>query len=602
MENSASAPLGRLLFRDFGSAVLTRNSLVSSLIRQLHHSRVKWNVSDVLRLELLAYRHRIARASGRERQENAINARIYNSLTEMDPGAKESRRILLKRWMEVKWEAISPRGAGARLLLVIHSSAFWMIIGGFMFGLFVHLSWGAFDDSIHVLPVLATHALFPFILLLLILLGGDYWGGGGNLMKIFQRLMLILSRRGRGAGESVQEHAEDLSARIGATSAVKTPIVRTYIWVQTKLTHLMLKSDPQETKGPTFEEVDDLDIEAGMREVLRNQSEIIKLWTRLNLQLMVVAYLCGFFTVFLFSFIFKSAAFHWGTTIPSVVSAERVEGWVEMISIPWKAFVPPPTFEQITATQLSYGEAVFPAMSGWEAWALFLMMAIACYAIFPRLLVCFFQRIRLSYLLASYGFTELRFENLIDGMTTHSGLESEVPSSSELSGEAFSRVREEAPRRQSNHGHRCLLITDANLVAEGAYALIEEEVGRCLNLGSGKALKRLSLDGSALSSEALRKKVAALVADWIPLQDEDRIVFLIDSGQQPKTNFKTRVERIREAVGRSAGIIFMLIGEDEEADRATARAYTIWHEATRKWSDPNLEVEKLNLKGVRHEL
>ena len=555
--------------------------------------KTKWTLCDVLRLELLAYRHRVAIASGLRRAENTSNQSIATEILASEPSAAGSRSSLLRSWMEKKWALVIADADGLDGVELVIKATRWLILIGFCLGVLINLSWVAFEDSMHVLPVLVTHAILPFLILLLMLSFGNYFGDGANLWAGFRQIINRTLKRSRTFHQTVQAKAEGLEARERKRAPLALAL-KAYLWGYTKVCRFSLKAHGQSGLTKHF----DFDLSAALRTVFSQQSGLLRLWAFLNLQLMVVAYFFGFFTVFIGSLFFKSSAFHWGTTVNSLLSAERIEALVQFISIPWKLILPPPSFDQIVATQLSYGEVPTLATSGWEAWALFLMMAIVCYAILPRVLLCIIQWSRLRMHLNRYTFAELRFAEIVDGMIHSVGIENDGPSGQELAADSQGRSDDYNYSAPNHRGRTCLMIMDANLVGEDQLGKLEGLIASHLQFTAEDSHKFLQLDGSALNSEAFQQKVEGLVAEWKPLSYTDRIVCLVDSGQPPKLNFKTRVQHIRRVIGTEAAILFVLLNEDEafEVDAKSEILHT-WIEAGRKWGDPNFGVEELGWKG-----
>lgn len=89
--------------------------------------------------------------------------------------------------------------------------------------------------------------------------------------------------------------------------------------------------------------------------------------------------------------VFTDLAFGWSTTLD--VAPERVQRFVAAVAKPWAGFWPEasPSLELVTATR-HFRVAPGPAAGGtpplvFGAWWPFLVMAIGCYAVLPRLLV-----------------------------------------------------------------------------------------------------------------------------------------------------------------------------------------------------------------------
>ncbi|MEM1436186.1 MAG: DUF2868 domain-containing protein [Pseudomonadota bacterium] len=93
---------------------------------------------------------------------------------------------------------------------------------------------------------------------------------------------------------------------------------------------------------------------------------------------------------------FSDMAFGWSTTLD--VSAERVAGWVDALAWPWAVVWPAaaPGLELVEASRFYRAAGVEAArVAQLGNWWPFLLMAMLCYALLPRLLLLLFARRRL---------------------------------------------------------------------------------------------------------------------------------------------------------------------------------------------------------------
>lgn len=552
---------------------------------------------DVLRAEVIAHHYEIARQKGLRRREDAENHRLLGETLRKHPEAGDSRRSLLQHWGELKWagtfahtEASRVIEFGLRIPTILTATAF-------VFGIIINLSWSALESSVHVPSVLFTHALLPFFLMLVSLSFGNYFGNGENLAAVLKQWGLRLRRKGRQVDDAIREKGQHNNSAEGSKPFI-TPLLHGYIGLFSMVERFLhqLGTDPEMEEE---EKPDQMDFRIHFSDILKKRSVLLRLWCYLNLQLMLVGYFVGFFVVFLYSLLLKSAAFHWGTSFQSLISAERMENIVSFISTPWRWFAGSPSLEQIAATRISFGEKPALATAGWEAWAVFLMMAIACYAILPRLLLCLIQKLRLRQRLARDTFAEQRFQIIIDGMRHPPGIYQDPPSPDEQIDirEAFNPAQ--LSSRPHNRERFCLFITDELLWQDQDLSLARETALRQMHCTPQDTHRTLSLNASVLSTGQFQETIQTCIDPWKPLHNSDRIVFLVDSGQSPKSNAKTRVRSVREVAGQAVGILFLMVHEEADLPDEESVSCRIWNQAIRQWGDPNILVA--DLKPTDHQ-
>lgn len=216
----------------------------------------KWTLADILRLELLVYRHRAARASGRERQENEVNQEIYNKIVTLHPSAVDSRRCLLKHWMEHRWKSVPGSTAEAFTLAALRRGAWVTTLAAFVIGLLVHFSWGALMGSINVLAVLASHAILPLLLFVFFIAFGNTLSLGQNGASLWQRLCLFFRSGRRTLTQKADDHAERTRGSIHERSAVAAPFLKAYLWIYLKIYGLLLPRHEQQEEPSVGEEIE----------------------------------------------------------------------------------------------------------------------------------------------------------------------------------------------------------------------------------------------------------------------------------------------------------------------------------------------------------
>lgn len=546
---------------------------------------------DVLRAEVIAHHYEMARQKGLRRREDAENHRLLRETLRKHPEAKDSRRAMLQHWEALKWadtfadtKAENVLEFGLRIPRILTAMAF-------AFGIMVNLSWSALESSVHVPSVLFTHALLPLFLMLVSLSFGNYFGNGENLAAVFKRGSLRLRRKGRQVDDAIRERVQHNNSAEGSKLFI-TPLLHGYIGlfsiVERFLHQLGTDPDIAEEEAP-----EGMDFHIHFSDILKKRSVLLRLWCHLHWQLMLVGYFIGFFVVFLYSLLLKSAAFHWGTSFQSLISAERMENIVSFISAPWHWFAGSPTLEHIAATRIFFGEKPALATAGWEAWAVFLMMAIACYAILPRLLLCLIQNLRLRQRLARDPFAEQRFQILLDGMIHPPGIRRDPPAPGEQVANSETFRKASLSKQPPDRGRFCLFITDELLWQDQDLSLARETALRQMHGTPQDTHETILLNAAALSTGQFQEKIQTCIDPWKPLHSSDRIVFLVDSGQSPKSNVKTRVRSIREVAGEAVGLLFLIVHEEADLPDEDSQSCRIWSRAIRQWKDPNILVADL---------
>jgi hypothetical protein len=328
-----------------------------------------------------------------------------------------------------------------------------------------------------------------------------------------------------------------------------------------------------------------------LRFVLQRRGRIVTTWIRMLIQRGAIAYLSGFWIWFIFQLLTRSAAFTWGTTLGSIVSAERVSRAASWISAPWRWAFAGPTEQQIAATQSWYGEALPVVKAGWEAWAVFLMLAVLVYAILPRVIVLITEGMRLRWLLGREDFAALRFERLLGSMLVPAGLESDSPDPSELRQETFAAVHMPGKVRKKRATDVGLILGLESLVAGRETDLMAKLLEK-FQLAEARWVR---LGESAEGQDQLRARIQSVITDWLPLDHQDRILHLVDSGQNPKQSYLRRLSLVRELTGPQAGIVFVLVGRNRNSLQEREK---IWLKSIRKWRDYNTDVALLPLEQI----
>lgn len=530
---------------------------------------------------------------GNEHEEDVHNHAIYQRIQNQEPltsqNTPESKRILLKKWMQFKWHEISQHEENERLHTWIFGSFKWLLGLSFLVGIGVHAAWGIFSDSIHVLPILFSHAFLPLLCFIVFLFSGNYWGDGKTLVKAIKTALWKGQRKGREYQEAMDERVEGIRSCQQSSTDHTSNFLMAYSWVIIRFSRMFSTRDKHNESTKQQEGLN-------FTRALSNRSSILKLWLCLQFQGLVVAYLSGFFAYFLSQLLFKSSAFYWGTTLNSIISPSVVEKAVQFFSFPWGWMIPPPTFEQIVATQQSFNQSPEGSLqSEWEAWALFLMMSILCWAILPRFILLFVQYFKLRLRLAKVSFGELRFEEILRSISNEEVILGPVEN---VEDQKFRGKLPISGRINVNERKTptCLLVYEQSLFRNKDPREVLATVKLKHNLQTADDPQAIILNASPMSSEMFKGKVETAIEEHKPMIAEDRIVYLVQSAQSPKMNDKTRIEKIREAVGEDAGILILLLqDEDTDQEQLTQNLQT-WKQTSRsKHWDTNFSVKTLNI-------
>ncbi|NDV62933.1 DUF2868 domain-containing protein [Puniceicoccales bacterium CK1056] len=499
-----------------------------------------WGLADVLRLEVLAYRHEQARLSGRERMENAANQGILEEMQQRHGDIHEwQRRRLLRQWMESKWAGVHGDNSGNDLLESVQKTGRMVLWGGFILGLLVHSFWSQLGNSVNVMGVFLTHVILPLLFL---------------------------------AALCVQFIPGIASSAISRPQRLWHPVVMLFLGLSRRF------AESWETGVREA-----IPIAEVLKFVLLRRGRIIATWFSMLIQRGVLAYLAGFWIWFVIQLLTRSAAFTWGTTLSSVVSAERVSRAAYWIGLPWRWVFSGPSEEQIAATQSWFGQPVPLVQSGWEAWALFLMLAILVYAILPRLVVLVLEGTRLRWLVSKEDFSALRFTRILDGMLLRTGIDQDSPDPSEFNSEpTMAPHMPEKSRKQRDHDVG--LIVSLESIIQGREDDLSERLRERFQLADCRWIR---LGQSAEGREQLRGRIQESTKDWLPFDHADRVLHIVDSGQNPKQAYRSRLALIREIIGPQAGVVFILTGSSQNSLQDREK---IWLKSIRRWGDFNTDV------------
>lgn len=555
-------------------------------------NKPRLRIEDVLRIEYLLSHYENQRARGLARQEDEENHRLMGLVLEKEPEVKHSRKLLLTRWSKAKWQKTFKNTALANSIENALVIPWYLTLLAFLVGIGFNSTWGLLNDSIHAPFVFVTHAFLPIAFLTLFLTFGGYFGGNQSIILLLKNLVRKARKTSRVLEDKLSQVVDDKIEHGGFFS----PMFRAYVWAFSKFEKMLRRLRMERySQADSIRDGDQPEVDLGV--ILRRSASVIKAWLYMHIQCALVAYFFGFFLVFAGSLVLKSAAFHWETSFQSILSPERMHGWVRFLGSPWNWLVSSPGLEEIAATQRYYGEAPEVTVEGWAAWAAFLIMAILFYAILPRLVLCIVQKLHLSRELSKCNFAELRFTELLNRMESPAGIQHDGPTMAELSGrEAFGGAEKTVQSSRRKTSSHCLFISD-ELLWNGRHELAEAQgvAMRQMRLPADTPSVSLLLDASPLSGDRFKEKVRDLIGSWLPCDGMDRVVFLIDSGQSPKSNMMMRVKNVREVIGDTAGILILLVHEGEYRGHNDSESCNLWNKMTRKWQDPNILIMDLEI-------
>jgi len=556
-----------------------------------HRIRCRWRLLDILKLEALVYRHQARIAEGARRPEDEANRRLARAIQEERPVAQTSRREFLWHWTRRKWD----EAFGDELvdgLDAFHHQSAPLVGAAFLAGAFVNWLIGfAGSNAVDALAILVTHAFFPLASLVAFLILGTYWGDSISPLTALRRLSMRLSRDRAALRKSVHDEARRRQMDADQRAAASHGVLGGFAWLYGRVARwLAAHSAPAGVAAGDGR----LTSRDALAQAIRRQNPEVRQWLAIQFQKVVIGYLIGFVGMLVLQLAGKSTAFYWSTTFSSVFDAARMQGILKAISLPWRSLAAPPTVEQVAATQRWPG-ADFPVdsllQSAWEAWAWFLVFAIICYAIAPRLVLIILQSINLKRSLAAESFDQLRFDKLIAGMECSAGLQRQGPIEEEQPQPAGPPRPLRAPSPVA--GQRTLVIADSDLMAGcGDQALAGK-----LGFSADDGVKTIILDDQAMSSEDFERRVEQSTREWAPLRSRDRVMHLVHASALPKSAYRTRVERTRHAIGEAAGIVFVLVDGEPASPEAPSDEAMLWMRAISKWDDPNLDVAEIRLNG-----
>ncbi|WP_429885285.1 DUF2868 domain-containing protein [Geoalkalibacter halelectricus] len=511
----------------------------------------EWSIGDLVDLEYFLFQD--AEADG---SELARRDRAWYLAHLSDQERPLSRRLLLRRWLELRRAAARDQGVhspGEVIAAVLRPARLLLFFLGalFGFGLALGVLGYAGEQPINLFAALGLLAVLPFLFML------------ASVVLPLVRLARRRTPAGRLGfwltGALLARLAGRAHAFLGGRGAGRQQLALTQAWG-----------------------------------VLRGRGGLyagVMGWLAYGLmQLTALGFSLGVLLGVLLRGTIADLAFSWQTT--ARISAEQVHALVGALARPWAGFFDPPlshpTLEQIAGSRVYLKEGLAPLVSSdLQSWWYFLLWAILVYAVLPRLLlvgVALWGGRRAERRL---GFQDARCEALIRRMQhpqVRLGQEGEGPQRET----GASRVLPETAQAGFARLH---VLVPAELLERPAADRLSEEVRQEFN-AAPQAVLGVSLD-EIQDAEALRG-LAEL--------GEDCAVLMLLEGWQPCIIATLEyLKSLRRHLGPQRLLVVGLIGREAPGRWGTPTPdaeFEIWRKRLAALGDPGLLVH--NWGGAAH--
>lgn len=300
-------------------------------------------------------------------------------------------------------------------------------------------------------------------------------------------------------------------------------------------------------------------------------------------QLFAVSFNLGILAAALYLVSFSDLAFAWSTTLE--LEAADFHRFLSLLSRPWRGFLPAavPSLELVESSRffrfdegtLASGGApgANPAFLG--DWWLFLVAAVACYGLLPRLVTLTLSWLRLRHHLGQALARLPDSAELLARMNTPLvSTTATEPEPSRLPGHAGERTLPVVTHRRL----RCPVVDWSG--AAGALPDIESE----LKLAGIEATGFHAAGGARTTTED--DTVLASLCD----RGNDAIGVLVKSWEPPLLEFLDFLRGLRSRCGQSAAIVVLLRGDRHGVAPGDLET---WRITLRRLGDPGLQVEPL---------
>ncbi|KIH78126.1 Protein of unknown function [Geoalkalibacter ferrihydriticus] len=508
-----------------------------------------WTVADLVDLEYLLLQDGETDAATLARRDRALY-RAHLS-------AEEDRRRLLRRWVELRREALRKSGAaplpGEVVALILRPLRLLLFFLGGLFG--AGLAWGvlsyAGDRPINLFAALGLLVGLPFAASLVSVLlpavrlfrrgtpAGrlGFWLTGALLARVARRAYAFLG--GRGASQGRMAMAQGWGVLRGRGGL--------YVGAMGWLAYGLM-------------------------------------------QLAAVGFSLGVLAaVFLRGWI-ADLAFSWQTT--ARLSAEQVHGFAVALARPWSTFLDPPlshpTLEQVAGSRVFLKEGLQQLVStDLQSWWYFLLWAILLYAVVPRLMLLGASWWGARHARRRLSFRDARCEALVRRMQ-----HPQVQLGRENAGEAQQASVCDFPPEEAHTGFAALrVLVPVELRQRPAAERLETEVR-----------EEFGAEVQSLAEVDLDEEQDAAILDTLGETDEKVAVLLILEGWQPCIVATLEyLKALRRTLGPGRLLVIGLVGRETPGRWGSStpeHEFDIWRQRLAALGDPWLLVH--NWGGVSH--
>jgi len=291
-------------------------------------------------------------------------------------------------------------------------------------------------------------------------------------------------------------------------------------------------------------------------------------------------------------------AFGWQSTLQP--AAETVYRVVDTIALPWSWVAPDaiahPTLSQIEGSQFVLKESMQGlSTSDLTAWWPFLLFAVICYGLLPRLILLAGSVIRQGRAIHRLSFSHAACDRLLLSMKTPAvttksrAYEKADDERSETAAAPFRYGPSASEEMPEDALKTTIILIPEDIAGKYRQDELEERLRRRLGLGIGaRIVCRFDPKADAQAVEETLKGDSGA--------SENRLVFIQEAWQPPIQETLSWIVSIRQKAGVESGFIIGLIGKPSAETIFTPPADTdrmVWAHAVAKQGDPYLRVEVL---------
>lgn len=300
-----------------------------------------------------------------------------------------------------------------------------------------------------------------------------------------------------------------------------------------------------------------------------------------------------------------------GTTLALVVFSDRAFGWQSavdfspeqiheitvLLAAPWSWAVPAaaaPTLEQIAGSKIVLKEGIRQlATENLVAWWPFLVAAVACYGLLPRIILLGLSGVLGRRALAAMAFNHVACDRLYERL---------VPAGLESRGVGTEPERADLPAEPTSWTVGAGGAASESLTPDDAVVLVDDEPGEQIDRETFRnhLFQRLRLRPAkwiqwSASTAALREVIGELSAlKWT--DNRPRLVLVEEAWQPPIAEKLNRLRALRETFGADAKLVVVLIGRPAGSEVLTPvrpADLAVWENRARSLGDTQLRVEAL---------